>query len=348
MNADYSNNEPDRPDSISNGVEPTQPETINSSAIPQTQASASLGRAIIIIAVAIVIIVAFAAFSPAPERDVQSATAAVAFDAFKGISLEAKSAIVIDMRSGKTLFEKNAETQLPLASLTKVALALVVAEALPLDSVITIPYYAGGAGSGAHLLKGERWSVADVIDFTLVESSNNGAGILADAANERIRKLYPESDQSLPHGATLSRMNELSRTLVLTQTYFLNVSGLDLSTTQAGAYGSARDMAKLFAYAASAQSGLFAGTARDGILLTTSNGGQTAASNTNEAQGAIAGLIMGKTGLTDLAGGNLAVVFDVGLSHPVVAVVLGSSESGRFSDIQKLVEATQTSLSTAE
>jgi D-alanyl-D-alanine carboxypeptidase len=47
---------------------------------------------------------------------------------------------------------------------------------------------------------------------------------------------------------------------------------------------------------------------------------------------------MGKTGFTDLAGGNLAIVFDVGLAHPVVAVVLGSSEEGRFSDMQKLVD----------
>ena len=54
---------------------------------------------------------------------------------------------------------------------------------------------------------------------------------------------------------------------------------------------------------------------------------------------------MGKTGLTDLAGGNLAVVFDVGLAHPVVAVVLGSTESGRFVDMQKLVDAARIAVS---
>lgn len=322
---------------------PTQPETTDAS-ISEKPAPASLGRALLIVAGAIVVIVAFAAFSPAWEPEDQGAAAVSAVDHFAGITLAAKSAIVIDMQSGETLYEKNAEAQLPLASLTKVALALVVAEALPLDSIITIPYYASGAGSNAHLLKGERWRVADIIDFTLVESSNNGAGILADVANERIRELYPESDQALPHGATISRMNELAHSLGLSQTYFLNVSGLDLSLTQAGAYGSARDMAKLFAYAASAQSGLFAGTAQDGVLLTTANGEKMSASNTNEAQGAIAGLIMGKTGLTDLAGGNLAVVFDVGLSHPIVAVVLGSTEGGRFKDIQELVAVTRRSI----
>jgi len=325
-------------------MEPAQPETTDTTA-QQKSASAPLGRAMFIIGVAIAALVAFAAISAAPEAKGENAAAAGAVDAFKGISLDAKSAIVVDMQSGQTFFEKNADVQLPLASLTKVALALVIAEALPLDSIITIPYYASGARSDAHLLKGERWRVADIIDFTLVESSNNGAGILADVANEWILELYPEASETLPHGATLSRMNELARSLGLSQTYFLNVSGLDLSSTQAGAYGSAHDMAKLFAYAASAQSELFARTAREGVLLTTANGdGEMSASNTNEAQGAIAGLIMGKTGLTDLAGGNLAIVFDVGLSHPVVAVVLGSSESGRFSDMRKLVETTLASL----
>jgi D-alanyl-D-alanine carboxypeptidase len=47
---------------------------------------------------------------------------------------------------------------------------------------------------------------------------------------------------------------------------------------------------------------------------------------------------MGKTGTTDLAGGNLAIVFDIGLAHPITAVVLGSSERGRFTDMRKLVE----------
>jgi len=55
--------------------------------------------------------------------------------------------------------------------------------------------------------------------------------------------------------------------------------------------------------------------------------------------GAIPGIIMGKTGYTDLAGGNLAVVFDAGVGHPVVAVVMGSTQDGRFSDMKQLVSA---------
>ena len=322
-------------------MEPRQPDDLHTAS--HKSSPVSLGQAMFIIVITLFALLTLVAFSPAPEIENQSAAAAAALEVFSGVAIEAKSAIVIDIPSGKVLYEKNADVQLPIASLTKVMLALAVAEALPADSLITIPYYASGAGSNAHLLKGQQWRISDVVDFTLVESSNNGADILADAANDAVHSLYPESPKEK---ATLWRMNALARTLNLSQTYFLNVNGLDLSTTQAGAYGSARDMASLFAYAASAQPSLFAGTSQDGVLLTTPDGAQASASNTNEAQGAIPGLMLGKTGFTDLAGGNLGVVFDVGLSHPMVAIVLGSSSQGRFKDIQELVRRAGQSLKT--
>jgi len=296
--------------------------------------------------IALVVAVMFATFHPAAMPLRQTAAAPGAMDPFANINTDAKAVIVIDMQSGRTLYQKNADVQLPLASLTKVALVLATTEVLLLDSIITIPYYAGGAEGSEHLTKGERWRVRDVIDFTLIASSNNGAEILADAANDALHKRYPNSPAD---SATLSRMNDIARTLGLQHTYFLNVSGLDLSTTLAGAYGSARDVATLYAYAASAEPSLFAATARDSILLTAVNEDATRnAYNTNDAQGAIPGLIMGKTGTTDLAGGNLAVVFDVGLAHPVVAVVLGSSEEGRFADMKKLVATTRKALTETE
>jgi D-alanyl-D-alanine carboxypeptidase len=270
---------------------------------------------------------------PATE---QSAAAAAATDPFVDISLEAKSAIVVDLVTGKTLYERNADIQLPLASLTKVPLMLVVADALPRDTIITIPWDTAPKGSAERLAKGDRWRLSDVMNFTLIASSNEGAQILAAAADEAVHAQYPASPSS---GATLWRMNELSREIGMEHAYFLNVSGLDESTTQSGAYGSARDVEKLFAYAASTTPGTFAGTAKDGLLMTAVSGNTTSAFNTNEALDVIPGLIMGKTGFTDLAGGNLAIVFDIGLAHPVVAVVLGSSRSGRFSDMQKLVTA---------
>ncbi len=298
----------------------------------------TIGLTALIFTMLAIVALVFAYNAGSPKLpEMQTAAAAKSTDRFSGLSLRAKAAIVIDIKTGTTLFELNPDAQLPLASLTKVPLVLTVSEVLRNDAVILIPYDTAPAGSAERLAQGEKWKVGDIIDFTLVASSNGGAEILADSANKALYDLYPESSES---GATLWRMNKLAETLGLTRTYFLNASGLDLSLTQSGAYGSARDMARLFAYAASAQPSLFAGTARNGLVLTSANGqNHTSAFNTNKAEGAIPGLILGKTGYTDLAGGNLAVVFDVGLGETVVAVVLGSTQEGRFEDMQKLVEA---------
>lgn len=264
----------------------------------------------------------------------ETAAAAAPVDAFLGMNLEAKSAIVYDLSTGKTLYEKNADTQLPLASITKVMLMLAVHEVLPPNTVITIPYDTSPVGSAEHLGKGQQWKLQDVINFTLIASSNDGADILAAAANSAIHNAYPAAPVE---SATLWRMNDIARQLGMQHTYFLNDNGLDISTTQSGAYSSARDVATMMAYAATSSPETFAGTAEDGLRLKDEAGDTTAAINTNEALGDIPGLVMGKTGFTDLAGGNLAVVFDVGLAHPVVAVVMGSSQAGRFTDMKSLV-----------
>lgn len=267
-----------------------------------------------------------------------AAVSAATESAFAGINLQARSAYVADLRDQRVLFERNADAQLPLASLTKVALVIVASESLSPDSVVNIPMHTTPDGAPARLGAGESWSVKDLINFTLITSSNEGADVLAKLADESIAARYPAA----PHGsAALWRMNELAKELGLVHTYFINVTGLDESSTQAGSYGSARDYAKLIAYAAENELPLFAGTTRNDMLLIDENGNTTDAVNTNEALGEIPGLIMGKTGFTDLAGGNLAVVFDIGLAHPVVAVVLGSTREGRFSDMRTLVSSSR-------
>ena len=285
--------------------------------------------------------------SPAKPLPInQSAAVILAQDAFEGITLSAKSVVVKDLVSRKILFSKNPDIQLPLASLTKVALVLAVVESLDPTAIVTIPYDTAPKGSAERLARGEKWRVKDIVDFTLVASSNSGADILAAISDKPIREKFANA----PEGeAALWRMNRIAHELGLERTYFLNVNGLDLSSTLSGAYGSARDMAKLFSHAVATNLPAFSGTSENGLILTLPNGrGKTSAFNTNEAVGDIPGLIMSKTGITDLAGGNLAIVFDVGPAHPVVAVVLGSTREGRFEDMRALVSATQQAISQAE
>jgi D-alanyl-D-alanine carboxypeptidase len=287
---------------------------------------------------------AFSYFSSRVVPQADATTKSVLSDPFAGIALQAKSVYVQDLVTGKIIFQRNADQPLPLASLTKVALALVVAEVASPNTIITIPYDTAPPGSAERLAAGEHWKISDVLSFTLTASSNEGADILAAAVDDAVRAKYPQAPAG---GAAIWRMNDLAKSLGLTHMYFLNDSGLDLDVEagKSGAYGTAREVAKLYAYAASTTPATFSGTTRDGLLLTDEDGNKASAFNTNEALGAIPGLIMGKTGFTDLAGGNLTVVFDVGLSHPVIAVVLGSTQAGRFSDMKAIIPAARKAVS---
>lgn len=282
-------------------------------------------------------------YSLRPDMISQTAAASLSStrEPFERLSLIADAAIVRDLKTDKVMYEKNADAQLPLASLTKVPLAIAVSEVLTPNAAIKIPYDTAPIGSAERLAKDDVWRIKDILDFTLVASSNAGSEILAEAASPAIRAKYPESATG---NATLWRMNDLARELSLPSLYFINVSGLDESTMQSGAYGSARDVASLFAYASREWPEVFAGTTKDGILLTSVRGGSTSASNTDQALAHFPGLVMGKTGFTDLAGGNLAIVFETGPARPMVAVVLNSTYEGRFADMRKLVSATFDSL----
>jgi len=262
-----------------------------------------------------------------PETESQAA--AVSLPQFAASDIEARAAIVYDVRSGAIIFEKNARIQLPLASLTKLMLVLTAAEILPIEKTITITpsmLYAEGDNG---FVPGQEWKLLDLIDAALVSSSNDAATALALSIGEGSA------------AGTVNLMNKNARLLGLHQTYFLNPTGLDESTTVSGAYGSAYDVAKLLAQLVATHSDMLDHTSRSDVFLTSQNGSEVRAQNTNEALNDIPGLIAGKTGYTDLAGGNLAVAFDVDVGHPMIVVVLGSSQEGRFKDVGSLVRATR-------
>jgi D-alanyl-D-alanine carboxypeptidase (penicillin-binding protein 5/6) len=277
--------------------------------------------------------------APPPEPTALSASVVEALEAqsaYNTVSLIAQAAVVIDIDTGVILYERNPDVQLPLASLTKVPLVLAVSEVLAPETIISLPYATTFNSKASQLLAGERWRAKDLIAYTLVSSSNDGAQLLSDAASEALMVKYPSTTGE----AAVFRMNEMAADLRLHSMYFLNATGLDESTTQSGAYGSARDVAALFSYAHKERPELFADTATSSIEITSLDGRVARAINTDEALETFPGVIMGKTGLTDLAGGNLALLFTVN-GRRYAAVVLGSTEAGRFSDMQQLTSATR-------
>ena len=239
---------------------------------------------------------------------------------FENIEIEAPSVIVFDLDNEKVIFEKNSESQLPLASLAKVLVAKIVFDNNILNSNIKITEDFLKEEGDNGLVVNEEWSIKNLSDFTLMESSNDGAKALASAA------------VSLGGGTSfIDLMNQEAARLGMKQTYFLNSTGLDESLQVGGAYGSLKDMATLFQKTLKENPELF-----EASTYPTLNINNHTPENTNELTKKLPGIIASKTGFTDLAGGNLVMAFDFGPMKRILIGVMGSSADGRFTDMEKL------------
>jgi len=250
------------------------------------------------------------------------------------ISVSAEAAYVLDVQTGKVLFAKNENDVLPLASVTKLMTALLASEILSEKTTIGVTRDAIRQEGDSGLLGGETFSRQTLNDMVLMTSSNDGAYALAEAAGSELAG-------SVDVGAFVEAMNIRAAQLDLNSLLFYNPTGLDISENQAGAFGSAKDVAHLMSYIVSNYPNILASTKETTTRFYNQNGDYHNAQNTNSTVERIPGLIGSKTGYTTLAGGNLVVAFDVGLNHPIVIVVLGSSRDGRFEDVLKLTKATQ-------
>jgi D-alanyl-D-alanine carboxypeptidase len=149
--------------------------------------------------------------------------------AFDSIIVEAQSALVWDVKNKTVLYEKNKNTQSPLASLSKLMTALVAHDLFFDDTTVTVPHT---TAYGADIQKGHHFSARDLIDYMLVVSSNSAARALADAIIEK-----ENNDE-----AFVDYMNKKANELGLVDTYFLNSSGLDVDEEELpGSYGSVYD-----------------------------------------------------------------------------------------------------------
>lgn len=147
---------------------------------------------------------------------------------------EAKAALLLDRDTGTILYEKNAEEELPPASMTKIMTLLLIMEALESESLtleeeITISESAASmGGSQVFLEAGEVMSVEDLVKAIAIASGNDASVALA----ERIAGTEKEF---------VKQMNDKVEELGLNHTKFANASGLPAKEH----YTTAHDMAMI-------------------------------------------------------------------------------------------------------
>lgn len=266
-------------------------------------------------------------YTPPPSIPVEASTLPSVVNPFDTISLEADAAVVYDATTGRVLFDKHASAQLPLASLTKLIVAYTALNTLPKDTVITIEEDALRQDGDSGLLPGDSFALDPLTRFILTTSSNDASYAISEAVEK--------------HQGNTNVFKDQLAALLLSQTYLINGTGLDESPVTAGAYGSPYDIAFLLSKFYTDFPDTLSATAETTITINTLHGRAVSGKNTDMIVEKVAGLLGGKTGYTALAGGNLAVILDIGINHPVAIVVMSSGADTRFSDVEKLISATR-------
>lgn len=282
-----------------------------------------------------ILLVVFAIFTKQnePKKIAGENETVVQGPVFGEVAIVGKSAYVYDALEDKVLYKKDESTQRPLASITKLMTALTALDLLPKDSDITIRSEFLREEGDSGLVVNESWKLGDLIDFSLVGSSNDGARSVASVIGAFELK---SEDYDLGRKEFIRSMNNKAQDLGFSQMYFVNESGLDIGNTSGG-YGSAVDVANLVKYILANKPEILEATTFEKIDVSSDEKNHIA-KNTNKNISDIPGLIASKTGFTAMAGGNLVVAFDAGLNHPIIVVVLGSTEDERFEDVKKLVD----------
>ncbi len=239
----------------------------------------------------------------------------------QNVNTTAHAAFVVSLNNDRVLYEKHPDKQLPLASITKLMTAKV-AEDQSEGGITSVRKMPDPTYGDAKLAEGDQWQTENLIAYTLVTSSNDGAHSLSTGTNSRV--------------SFVDSMNKLASVIGLTNTKFYNETGLDNELQDVpGSRGSAKDISMLLSYLVKTDLSLYEKT-KYNTAYVQSPAGLTAAKNTNEVASQIVGLLVSKTGYTDLAGGNLAIVADMGLNEPTAFVVLHSSKESRFDDVLNL------------
>jgi D-alanyl-D-alanine carboxypeptidase (penicillin-binding protein 5/6) len=278
------------------------------------------------------------------KREDESVPSMVVTNYFENLDLKARAIYVYDVRTNKVLFSRNADTRMALASLTKVMTAVVAMDIAPEYSTVTVTQNALNLGGNSGLRVNEKWTLKNLLDFSLTSSSNDGAKAVALALGA-LNQTNATDTQA--ENDFINMMNVKADELNMKNTYYVNETGLDESTTKNGAYGTAKDMTTLFKYIIENKPQLLEATQQSTLTISSLDNIVHKVKNTDAIVADIPGIKASKTGFTDIAGGNLVVAFDPELGRPIIITVLGSTQTDRFTDVQKLVNATLQTIDSA-
>ncbi|MDD2948125.1 MAG: D-alanyl-D-alanine endopeptidase [Rugosibacter sp.] len=150
------------------------------------------------------------------QQLMRESSSALMADDPKGLALQSSAVLVQDQRTGEILYEKNAQAILPIASITKLMMAMVALDIKPdLQEPLTIGYEDVDRLKGTHsrLVVGASLTREEMLRLALMSSENRAASALS--------RHYPGGQP-----AFIAAMNAKARALGLTDTRFFDPTGL--------------------------------------------------------------------------------------------------------------------------
>ena len=239
-----------------------------------------------------------------------------------------KSALLMDVATGTVLYESNPHEKLAPASVTKVMTMLLIMEAIDSgkikwnDAVTASAEAAAKGGSQVYLKEGENMTVEEMLKSIAVSSANDCACAMAEhlAGSE---------------AAFVEQMNTRAAELGMTDTHFVNCTGLDDAPEAAQHRTCAHDIALMSRELMKNHPDIKRFTT---IWMDSVRGGTFGLSNTNKMIRFYHGATGLKTGFTSGAGYCLSATAQrEGME--LIAVVMGAESSReRFNTCKTMLD----------
>lgn len=240
----------------------------------------------------------------------------------ENLSVSATSAILIEVSTGKVLFEKDADQKRSPASITKIMTLLLAMEAISngtmkLTDKVTASLHASSMGGSQIWLKeNETMSVDDILKAIAVASANDASVALGEHI-------------SGSEEAFVAKMNARAKELSMNNTHFVNCCGLDVEDH----YSTARDIAIMSAELLKHDLIRKYST----IWMDSLRNGETELVNTNKLVRFYEGSTGLKTGTTDKAGYCVSASAKKGNTELVAVILDGETSDKRFADAKVLL-----------
>ena len=202
------------------------------------------------------------------------------------VGTSAQAAAVIEQNSGRVLYNKNADQELPMASTTKIMTAAVALKYGNLSDVIEVSATAAGVeGSSMYLECGEKITLENLLYGLMLLSGNDAAVAIAEHIGGGV-------------DGFVELMNKTASELGLSHTHFDNPNGLPSDTH----YTTALELAKITRYAMSMPEFVQIVSTKSKTIPWEGKGYDRSMTNHNKLLGSLEGCIGVKTGFTKAAG----------------------------------------------